>query len=163
MFNKLRQLENERHATVLSIVGALESHLCKSVTGPEPEPDLQPQPDPVPEPPVNWMERGIAAVQAGDISQGYKDTVCKHWREILKDAPCNSNSDVRRLSEYLVGWCNTQVKSDTYRKTYMGEISTVFKWMQVKCDSTFTDAHQTLREQIDAKQDYKTKSESWKI
>ena len=110
--------------------------------------------------PIDWLTRGMkaveGAVQKKCISATYGKTVTKTWASVMDGrAP---TTDVKAEWSHLLAWCQSIAHDDT-RKTRMGQIKTVFKYMQVEYDNDFDIAHDKLKNQLKAQLEYHQKLE----
>ena len=104
---------------------------------------------------IDWIVKGTKAVNAAELTDGYKKSVIKTWNRAMEGQAFNPN--LEEVWKHLLAWSNS-VENDDYRKTTMGEIKSVFKHMKMACGSDFHIAHDKLRSKLKVELEYKQKT-----
>jgi hypothetical protein len=120
-----------------------------------PPPAIALTPPPPSDEPIDWITKGTKAVNAAEITDGYKKSVIKTWNRAMEGQAFNPN--LEEIWKHLLAWSNN-VENDDYRKTTMGEIKSVFKHMKMACGSDFHIAHDKLRSKLKVELEYKQKT-----
>ena len=103
--------------------------------------------------PIDWIVKGTEAVNATTcITEGYKCSVINTWNKAMEGQA--ENIDITEVWKHLLAWCNA-IADDDHRKTKMGELKTVFKYMDMEYDSDFTMEHDKLTNKLKHTLEYK--------
>ena len=140
----------EAQLRVLTLnVAALKARLPPPLSLPPPA--IPPPAIPPPTDPIDWLTRGTEAVQGAlqenEIVAAYAKKVTDTWANAMGGQAHTAN--VKAVWNHLLAWCQN-IAHDNTRNTQMGQIKSVFKYMQVEYDNDFVIAHDKLKNQLKA-------------